>query len=225
MSDGLAAGVGGLDALRRAAERAVVGFLGDICGRKAMRRMSVSPNAGEAATLTLGGLAALAVCGVRPHAGAGVLVEVEAGRARRLDRVVVDAVVEDVADARVGVSEESVLAQAPLVLALGLLEQGAAAAVDVERLVAAVDQFARLVEHQAVRAELLRRDAVVALVVFITLRRITELASLVVLAHVLRVGRRYLRGDCNNKRIPSVSFDIHKFSEFDPITSNKKLFS
>lgn len=198
--------------------------VGERCQKCQSRRFRGGSGESES-TLTLGGFAAFAVCGVRPHAGAGVLVEVEAGRARRLDGVVVDAIVEDVADTRVGMGKESVLAQASFVPALRFLELRSVAAVDVERLVAPVNQFARLVEHQAVRAELLRRDAVIALVVFITLDWITELASLVALAHVRCVGGRYLRSDCNNKTNPSVSFDIHKFSEFDPMNEQKKLFS
>lgn len=49
---------------------------------------------------------------VRPHAGARVLVKVQALRALDLDRLAVDAVEEDVADGRVGVREEAVLARA-----------------------------------------------------------------------------------------------------------------
>lgn len=70
--------------------------------------------------LTLLGIAAFALGGVRPDTGAGVLVEVEAHGALGLQGVALDAVVEDVAHSRIRMGEESVLTGTVLA-GLGLL--------------------------------------------------------------------------------------------------------
>lgn len=64
--------------------------------------------------LTLLRIATLALGGVGPHTGARVLVEVQAHGALGLQGVTLDAVVEDVAHGRIGMSEETVLAGAVL---------------------------------------------------------------------------------------------------------------
>lgn len=57
------------------------------------------------------GVAALTTRRIRPHASARVFVKVQALRALDFDGLAVDAVVEDVADGRVGMREEAVLAR------------------------------------------------------------------------------------------------------------------
>lgn len=52
---------------------------------------------------------------VRPHAGSGVLVEVESSSTLDLNGFTLDTVVEDVTDGGVGVSEETVTAWAQVV--------------------------------------------------------------------------------------------------------------
>lgn len=56
------------------------------------------------------GVASLSLRGVGPHACAGVLIEMQTLGALDLDRLTLDAVVEDVADGCVGMGEEAVLA-------------------------------------------------------------------------------------------------------------------
>lgn len=65
-------------------------------------------------------VAALTTRRIGPHTGAGVLIEMQTLRALDLDRLAIDAVVEDITDGRVGMGEEAVLARAQA-RALGLL--------------------------------------------------------------------------------------------------------
>lgn len=60
-------------------------------------------------------IAALSASCIRPDAGARVLIEVETSCALDFGCFTLDAVVEDVADCRVGVGEETVAAWALLV--------------------------------------------------------------------------------------------------------------
>lgn len=119
--------------------------------------------------------------GVGPHAVAAVLVKVQSVGAGQLGKVSINAVVELVADRRVGMGEESVEAGA-VGVALGRLQLSPISAVNVEGLVALVHLTDALVEDQTVRAQLLCGHTVDALVVFVALYRILVLV-------VLGVGR------------------------------------
>lgn len=114
---------------------------------------------------------------VGPHAVAAVLVEIQPVGARQLGEVSVDAVVELVADRRVGMGEESV-ATGAVGVALGRLQLGPVLAVNVEGLVALVHLADAHVEDQAVGAQLLRGHAVDALVVFVALHGVLVLRIL-----------------------------------------------
>lgn len=62
------------------------------------------------ALLTLWITAALALSGIGPDAGAGVFIEMQSNGALHLQRITIDTVVEDVADAGLGMGKETVLA-------------------------------------------------------------------------------------------------------------------
>ncbi len=120
-------------------------------------------------------IAALALSGIRPHAGARVLVEVEADGALGLQGVAFDAVVEDVAHGGIGMREEAVLARAVLA-GLRLLELSAVLAVHIEGLVALVELAVEWIEDQAIGTELRLGHSVVADVELVALHLIGELA-------------------------------------------------
>jgi hypothetical protein len=120
-------------------------------------------------------VASLSSSRIRPDAGSGELVEVQTGGAGDLGVFSLDAVVELVANGGLGVGEEAVTSGA-VVVRFGGLQLGTVSAVDVEGLVAFVDFADQGVEDQAVGAELLDGDAVLALVEFVTLAGVFVLA-------------------------------------------------
>ena len=172
----------------------------------------------SSASLLTVGVAAAALAGghIGPHAGAGLFVKVQPTGTAHLQLLAVDAAVEHVADRRVRMAEEPVLARTVVGSTLGWFccrlllviedidtkqadkslpqlafvgEEGSVphsattltqlepiATVDVEGLVALVDQLDRRIEDEPVRAELLGRFALVAHVVLVALHRILELS-------------------------------------------------
>lgn len=91
---------------------------------------------------------------VRPHAGAGVLVKVQSVGAGQLNKVSIDAVVELVADSRIGMGKESVASRA-VGVSLRRLQFSAVLAINVEGLVAFVHLPDRLIEDEAVGTKFL----------------------------------------------------------------------
>jgi len=122
--------------------------------------------------------ASLTASAVGPHAGAAVLVEVKTGRARDFDGLTVDAVVENIANRGIRMSEESVAPRAFL-RRLGRLQFQSVAAVHVEYVVALVDLAIQRIEDQAIGTKLFRRDTVGALIIFVALNRIIVLSVFV----------------------------------------------
>lgn len=123
------------------------------------------------------GVASLATGIVGPHTGSGVFVKVESGSAGDFGGLSFDAVEEHVANGRIRMSEESVLAWAQVVT-LGWLQLYSIAAVNVEGLIALVDLPDRRVEHETIGAEFLRCTSVVTLVELVTLYLILVLTVL-----------------------------------------------
>lgn len=129
--------------------------------------------------VTFGSFASFAISRIRPHACARVFIEVQTSCACNFDGIAINAVIEDIANAWIWMSEEAIFTRAFLVDTLWCLQFGTIFAVNVERLIAFVLQANCFVEHQTIGAQELGSDTIEARIVFVALRGMFVLAAFV----------------------------------------------
>lgn len=126
--------------------------------------------------------ASLAVGRIWPYACAGIFVKVQTSCACNFDGIAIDTVIENVANAWIRVSEETIFAWAFLICAFWCLQFGTIFTINVEGLIAFVLQTDGFVKHQTISAKTFSSDSIEAFIIFVALRRMFILAAFVVRA-------------------------------------------